>query len=361
MDIGTKLEAAQRRAREQAAALDAPTAEAPDAATPALAAPVSGSEQTAADAVAAMGGRQAGPTNPDAILAVVREDIAAGRAGQGADLVDDLAFGSGTRGGPGGVATSADDPVQSIGEMGIGAVASDGGPWYRDLKIDEFSTQIEQSLTPEAAADAARSVQIDASLTDEFAKQEIAEYDFEMEMRADEAARIEAEVQFQAEVAKGSAPSPGTPAEDHFVPDQVRGVGEALRGRLAPRGGGGDGHTDPADDASTVVRAGALPDHRDTLLGGDTRGAEDFGGGSKGLPDRHGGAIDPNEDQDLGGGSGPEIDPLAGPAVGPSGIGGGDEDGGFVLLEPTLGDVTPIEVDLPFSGTDDTSPGDDED
>jgi len=106
------------------------------------------------------------------------------------------------------------------------------------------------------------------------------------------------------------------PDEDRFDPNSTGGqVAEALRASTAPRGGGGDGATDPVDsgDLGTGGRTGLVPDQQDTLLGGDNRGGENVGGGggSGAVPGPNTGTIDPVEGDDVGGGGGRESDPFA--------------------------------------------------
>jgi hypothetical protein len=119
--------------------------------------------------------------------------------------------------------------------------------------------------------------------------------------------------------------TPPTEADpvDAGIPDEsqsgaaFRHVSQGLKDRTAPRGGGGDGHTDPVDDGgigSAAAGAGHIVDPKNSLLGGDTRGdvVRSGGTGGNGLPNFNGdaGAIDNREADVIGGGL--EDDPLAG-------------------------------------------------
>jgi hypothetical protein len=110
----------------------------------------------------------------------------------------------------------------------------------------------------------------------------------------------------------------GTPSDDS-IGDEFRHVSEGLKDRLAPQGGGGDGHTDPVDDGGVggPITESALPDVQEALLGGDPRlggvvdaaGTSGFRAGLDGLDlSRGAGTIRNPDEEHLGGGL--EDDPL---------------------------------------------------
>ncbi len=110
----------------------------------------------------------------------------------------------------------------------------------------------------------------------------------------------------------------GTPSDDS-IGDEFRHVSEGLKDRLAPQGGGGDGHTDPVDDGGIggPATGGGIPDVQGALLGGDPRlggvldspGTSGFRAGLDGLDlSRGAGTIRNPDEEHLGGGL--EDDPL---------------------------------------------------
>jgi hypothetical protein len=110
----------------------------------------------------------------------------------------------------------------------------------------------------------------------------------------------------------------GTPSDDS-IGDEFRHISEGLEERLGPRGGGGDGHTDPVDDGGVggPITESAIPDLQEALLGGDPRlggvvdaaGTSGFRAGLDGLDlSRGAGTIRNPDEEHLGGGL--EDDPL---------------------------------------------------
>jgi hypothetical protein len=107
--------------------------------------------------------------------------------------------------------------------------------------------------------------------------------------------------------------------DDDSIGDEFRHVSEGLQDRLGPRGGGGDGHTDPVDDGGVggPITESALPDVQDALLGGDPRlggvvdgsGTSGFRAGLDGLDSSRGAGTVRNPDEEFLGG-GLEDDPL---------------------------------------------------
>lgn len=85
--------------------------------------------------------------------------------------------------------------------------------------------------------------------------------------------------------------------------------------RLAARGGGGDGRTDPVRTGDEFVAGGTVPDDRGDLLTGDDRRGEDVrttGGANSDGPDFNGGAgaINPGPDGSAPSGGGRSEDPF---------------------------------------------------
>jgi hypothetical protein len=151
------------------------------------------------------------------------------------------------------------------------------------------------------------------------------------------------------EPAPDPAPAPGNndqagqPSDDeaYQLSPEKRAILDGVAGRLAPRGGGGDGHTDPGDSSDPPVGgSGPVPDATGSLLtGGDGRADDvvETGGGNSSGPDFNGnaGAIDP----------GPE---------GSAPSGGGRSEDPFDRLTPNLADesrITAPETPAPLVDT----------
>lgn len=290
--------------------------------------------------------RTAKTTDPEAIIAEARAEAAAARSGRGDALAESVGAGAARDGG-----APANDGSTGIAEQGTDAISAGGRKGGAAKESERLFKEELDKMESERL--------------------------FQEDLDTPELAPLEPELApLEPEPAPPPDPTPtggkkGTtiPDEERFDPDSRGGqIAEALRASTAPRGGGGDGRTDPVDNGGVATVGGGSvppPDTQGTLLGGDTRGAVDTGGAGGAVPNRDAGRIDPAEGDDVGGGQGREDDPFSnGPdptrsfdfRTPDSDDGADEQPGEFVLVEQPVLAATHAVQGLSPASDEETDP-----